>query len=83
LATAGFCRSTGCQHTFQDTIEILYLEQNPETAEVKEMMGKWFYQFPDGPGSSIIAGSIFLLFGLVGWIEFIQRRIRKSRIRRR
>ena len=59
------------------TVEILYLEQNPETAEVKEMMGKWFYQFPDGPGSRIIVGSIFLLSGLVSWIQFIQRRIRR------
>ena len=48
-------------------IEILYLEKDPGTAEVKEMVGKWFYGWFGGPGGHIILSLFPLILGLL-WL---------------
>ena len=48
-------------------IEILYLEKDPGTAEVKKMVGKWFYGWFGGPGGHIILSLFPLILGLL-WL---------------
>lgn len=66
----GFRRYThGDTFTPGTPIEILYLEKEPGTAEIKEMMGKWFYGWGDGPGYTIVISLFPLIIGLL-WLWY-------------